>query len=95
MDRRDKIISAAKALNDQRYAAGLGLVKRGWVSCPKGDVLMAGLHPRHAGERPRAYDYIDADDTTPLEVLRVKALMTPCECHQSLTMNQLMEMMYG
>jgi hypothetical protein len=94
MDRRAKIVAAAKALNDQRYCAGLGLVKRRWISCAKGDVLMAGLYPRHAGERPAAYNHIEADDTTPLEALRIKALMASCECHKSLSMTQLMDLMY-
>lgn len=98
MDRRGKIIAAAKALNDQRYRAGHGFVRRNrrlqWVSCGKGDVLMAGLYLRRAGERPQAYDYIEADVTTPLEELRMKALMMPCECHRSLSMSQLMDLMY-
>lgn len=93
MTRREKILSASSTLNRQRYEMGLGGGIKKWVSCEKGDVLAAGLYPRH--DRPEAYAYIDVDDKTPLEELRLKALMTPCECHPNLSMNDLMEMMYA
>lgn len=94
MTRREKILLASSALNRQRYEMGMGGGVKKWVSCAKGDVLAAGLYPRNSGERPPAYNYIDVDDKTPLEELRLKALMAHCECHPNLSMSDLMEMMY-
>lgn len=101
--KRKKLLKrAAYILNKQRYDSGLGIkaIHRGrrwqqqWISCEKAAVLGAAMYERYKF-RPDGYMHIDVDINTPLEEVRRVACMTPCQCHPSLTADELLEMMYS
>ncbi len=84
----------SQKLNQQRYDKGIGVtLKKGrpvsFTVCPKTLVYLAATLEPHE-TRPDGLQDIAIDSETPLVIVRNLAMMTPCECHPCLTVDDLL-----